>query len=212
MELKSAAGLWALLIVGSYCLGSVLFCRAIPWALTREDIFQLGDGNPGATNVFQNFGLPLGWLCLFCDLAKGFFPVFLARRLLGWQSWPFALVMAAPVAGHGYPVFHRFRGGKCIATIFGVLLALIGVSPAVWILAVLYTGGFLLLGRKLSRPVLGMLTFGLFAAISVTVEVAFGRPSVAAGCALVSVISFLRHWQPLAGKPVRHPRREQGGY
>ena len=105
--------------------GSVLYSQHLPWRLKRIDIIGISeDHNPGTANVVKYAGLPLGLLCLVCDIGKGFVPVFVAMRLCEVQDMMTALVLAAPVAGHAFSAFHRGRGGKAIAVTFGTLLGL----------------------------------------------------------------------------------------
>lgn len=199
--------LWLILILGGYLLGSVHFCRWIPLVFLKKDICALSDdGNPGAVNVFRNCGAGWGLFCLFFDLGKGFLPVFLAFRLLGHQPWPFALVLAAPALGHGFSVFDRFRGGKCIAVIFGETLALLWISPVFGVLAFLYI--LLSLLRVNPRRRRSILTFSLFLPLSAALELWLGQAAVAAGCAFVSAVAIYKHLaskepNPAEAAPVR---------
>lgn len=96
------------------------------------------DHNPGAVNAFCYGGFWCGLLTLICDLLKGFLPVFLYMASIGPEppdGLSFALVMAAPVIGHAFPVFFRFQGGKGIAVSFGCLLGLLPIWQPVALLA-----------------------------------------------------------------------------
>lgn len=109
-----------------YLSGSVLF--ALVWArlLGKEILPESKDANPGTTNAFRYGGLLCGMGTLVGDLLKGFLPVWLFLNGPGKGGAPIlALVLAAPVVGHAFPVYHGFRGGKGIAVTFGVLLALL---------------------------------------------------------------------------------------
>ncbi len=108
-----------------YLSGSLLFARYFGWLFGKEILPEKeSDQNPGTFNAFQYGGFLCGVLTLCCDLLKGFLPVFL--YLYGSPlSSGISLVMAAPVLGHIFPVFHRFRGGKGIAVTFGCLLGLL---------------------------------------------------------------------------------------
>ena len=108
-----------------YLSGSVLYSHCLPLWLKGLDVTQdTPDGNPGAFNCIAKAGWPLGLLALACDVLKGAAPVLLAAKALGTSEWAFALVVAAPAAGHAWPVFRRFRGGKAIAVSFGTALGL----------------------------------------------------------------------------------------
>lgn len=97
------------------------------------------DGNPGTANAFLYGGVFCGILVLLADLGKGALPVFLAARHLDPEEKLFALVMAAPVVGHAYPLIDRYgKGGKAIAVSFGVLLGLYPVFLPVLLLAGVY--------------------------------------------------------------------------
>ncbi len=184
--------LWLLLTVGGYLLGSVHFCRWIPLVCLKKDIVALSDdGNPGTTNVFRHCGPGWGLLCLSFDLAKGFVPVFLGLRWLDPQDPLFALLLAAPALGHGFSVFTRFRGGKCIAVIFGELLALTAISPAFWVLAALYIA--FSLGRINPRRVRSIWTFAVFLPVAAGLELWLGRPAVALGCGLLAATAIIKH-------------------
>jgi glycerol-3-phosphate acyltransferase PlsY len=113
-----------LLVVLAYLLGSVLFGEHIARA-KGIDIRSVGSGNVGATNVGRALGKKYALLVFFLDMLKGFFPVILARFYFGLESWTLFMVGIAAVLGHVFPVFHNFKGGKAVATAFGVLL---GVS------------------------------------------------------------------------------------
>lgn len=113
-----------LFILAGYLGGSILFARVFGALLKRKDITEgTRDGNPGTANAFAKGGFLCGALTLTFDLLKGFLPVFLYLRRE--PSALLALVIAAPVLGHIFPVFFRFRGGKGIATTFGCLLGLL---------------------------------------------------------------------------------------
>ena len=106
--------------VGAYLLGSV--SSAVLVARARGvNIYEVGSGNPGASNVYRTMGKGAAALVYLGDLAKGFIPAMVG--VLGWgQPEAFAFGFFA-VVGHCYPVFHRLRGGKGVATAGGVLLA-----------------------------------------------------------------------------------------
>ncbi|SNZ14361.1 glycerol-3-phosphate 1-O-acyltransferase PlsY [Hydrogenobacter hydrogenophilus] len=113
-----------LLIVLAYLLGSVLFGEHIARA-KGIDIRSVGSGNVGATNVGRALGKKYALIVFLLDMLKGLFPVFLARLYFGLESWTLFMVGIASVLGHVFPIFHNFKGGKAVATAFGVLL---GVS------------------------------------------------------------------------------------
>ena len=131
--------IWLALILGGFMLGSVMFGRILPRLIKGKDVTKLSDdGNPGAANVFSTCGIVLGMLCLLLDMGKGFAPVLLAQHLVDIHSMRFSAVLIAPVLGHALAPLNHFRGGKCIATAFGVTLALLPTTCIVLVLAGLY--------------------------------------------------------------------------
>ena len=169
----------AALILGGYLLGGVFFCRIIPRVFLHRDITLISeDGNPGAANVFIHCGWEVGLCCLLLDMAKGFLPVFCALKY-GISSHPaFVLILLAPVSGHAFSLFHRFRGGKCIAVIFGEMIALLWITPVGLILAGLYI--FFSVAVKINpNRKRSIVTFSLFAPASAIFEGCSGRFSVA---------------------------------
>ena len=173
---------WTLHIVAGYLLGSIMFCRWIPKLVLHKDVCALSDDhNPGAANVFQHCGVPAGLLCLFFDLSKGFLPVYLAAHTVGIEPMQFAAVMMAPVLGHATAPFDHFSGGKCIATAFGVLLALVPM-PTVLFLAVPYLF-FSVIWVVRPNRVRSIVAFAVFAAVACTYYTVTGLRSAASASA-----------------------------
>ena len=118
----------ALVLLAAYLLGSIPFAVVISRAMGLPDPRGFGSGNPGATNVLRS-GSRLGaTLTLLGDAGKGAVAVLLCRALTESLSLPPTLPAwagAAAFAGHLYPVFLRFHGGKGVATFLGTLLALV---------------------------------------------------------------------------------------
>lgn len=121
-----------------YLSGSILFARIAARLFHKEDMIEnSSDGNPGAANAFTGGGFLCGLFTLVGDLLKGCLPVFVFVRYGGGlPSAPaMALVLAAPVLGHAFPLYHHFRGGKGIAVSFGCLLGLLPMWQPAAILA-----------------------------------------------------------------------------
>jgi acyl phosphate:glycerol-3-phosphate acyltransferase len=113
------------LILIAYLLGSVSFAVLVSRALGLPDPRGYGSSNPGATNVLRTGSKAAAALTLAGDAAKGWLAVFLTQRFVaGDAELSMAGAALAVVLGHMFPVFHRFRGGKGVATALGVLLAL----------------------------------------------------------------------------------------
>ena len=124
----------ALAIIAAYCLGSISFAVVVSKLMRLPDPRSYGSKNPGATNVLRTGSKAAAVLTLIGDAAKGAVAVWLAS----YFTDELAAVGLAAFLGHLYPVFHRFQGGKGVATAAGVLLALdwrIGAGTIVtWLL------------------------------------------------------------------------------
>lgn len=129
------------LFLGAYLLGGVNMALAVSRA-RGVDIRQVGSGNPGASNVLRAVGKGPAVLVYLVDLAKGFVPALVG--LLVWSPYVGAAAGLAAVLGHCYPVYHRFRGGKGVATAGGAVLA---VAPPVMVAMVIVYGVALALSR-----------------------------------------------------------------
>lgn len=115
------------IIVGAYLIGSVSFAVVVSRAFGLPDPHDYGSGNPGATNVLRTGNKAAAILTLAGDAVKGWLGVFLAQAAaarLGAPEWVVPAAAIAVFVGHLYPVFHRFKGGKGIATTAGVVFAL----------------------------------------------------------------------------------------
>jgi acyl phosphate:glycerol-3-phosphate acyltransferase len=119
-------------VLGAYLLGAIPFGLIIAKALAGVDVRTVGSGNIGATNVLRAAGAKAAVLTLLADAIKGWFPVLLAGRLFP-EPWVLVLTAIAAIAGHNYPVFLRFRGGKGVATSLGVVLA---AAPGIGLLCI----------------------------------------------------------------------------
>ena len=109
-----------IVICFAYLLGSVSAAIIVCKVMRLPDPRTQGSGNPGATNVLRVGGKKPAAITLLCDMLKGLLPVLVARALeLDIQT--IALTGAAAFAGHLFPVFFSFKGGKGVATLLGVL-------------------------------------------------------------------------------------------
>jgi acyl phosphate:glycerol-3-phosphate acyltransferase len=119
----------ALVVILSYLLGSIP-SGFIVGRFSGVDVRKEGSGNIGATNVARLMGKGRGLLTLLADTGKGFIPVFFAQQM-EFSHVAVACVAVAAFLGHLYPVFLRFKGGKGVATAFGILLALAPIVTVV---------------------------------------------------------------------------------
>jgi len=115
--------LWCL---GAYLAGSIPFGLILVKLAGKGDVRAQGSGNIGATNVLRTGGKALGILTLALDVAKGFAPVFLAKRI-GFPAEALSWVALSATAGHIYTPWLKFQGGKGVATALGAIL---GYHPA----------------------------------------------------------------------------------
>jgi acyl phosphate:glycerol-3-phosphate acyltransferase len=123
----------------AYLIGSIPFGFLVA-KMRGIDISQVGSGNIGATNIARNLGWKLGAVVGILDFAKSFIPVLMAKVLFA-QTGLVLLVSIMPVIGHIFPVWLHFKGGKGVATIFGLLGAYFGMLYflgflVIWLFAV----------------------------------------------------------------------------
>ena len=132
-------------VVAAYLLGSIPFGYLLVKWKTGSDVRSAGSGNIGATNVLRTTGRAAGVATLLLDAAKGYFAVWLAARLTaavpatapgtvapagpGDPLW-ISLAALAVMAGHAYPLFLRFHGGKAVATFIGAFVILAPAAMA----------------------------------------------------------------------------------
>src|SRR5437763_53359 len=106
-----------LAVVGiAYLLGAIPFGYLLVRWKTGVDVRAAGSGNIGATNVMRTTGRAAGIATLLLDIAKGYFAVWIAGRLTGHDPLWMSLAALAVMAGHAYPVFLSFKGGKAVAS------------------------------------------------------------------------------------------------
>jgi acyl phosphate:glycerol-3-phosphate acyltransferase len=145
---------FVVLLIGAYLLGAVPFGLLIA-GTHGIDLRKVGSGNIGATNLSRALGKKWAYLCFVLDLAKGLLPTVAAGFLLSDMQgatglWARLVVGCAAVVGHIFPVYLRFKGGKGVATSFGVAIGFwpyytlcAGVVLLVWVI-------FLLIWRYVS--------------------------------------------------------------
>ena len=119
-----------IMLVLAYLIGAIPTSIWVGKIFYKIDIREFGSGNAGASNAIRVFGLAVGLLVLVADMFKGFAAVNLVRFFSFLVPGTAEIVDiqiilgVAAVLGHIYPVYASFRGGKGVATVFGVLLAL----------------------------------------------------------------------------------------
>jgi acyl phosphate:glycerol-3-phosphate acyltransferase len=115
-------GLLSLVI--AYVLGAIPFGYLLVKFSSGQDVRDSGSGNIGATNVLRTSGRAAAIATLALDIAKGFLAVWLAARLTGDAPGWTSLAALAVMAGHAFPVFLQFKGGKAVASFIGAFLYL----------------------------------------------------------------------------------------
>ena len=138
--LPSAAMMAFVALSIAYLLGSIPFGLILTRLSGKGDLRSVGSGNIGATNVLRTGSKGLAAATLLLDAAKGTAAVLLAREFApGFEQ----VAAAGAMVGHLYPVWLRFRGGKGVATLLGVLAALLPMAAivyaVVWISLLLLT-------------------------------------------------------------------------
>ena len=146
----------ALWCLAAFAGGSIPFGVIVVKVLGKGDVRGQGSGNIGATNVSRVAGKGVGVLVLLLDITKGVVPVFLARRAgIPEAFWPW--IGVAAIAGHIFSPWLGFKGGKGVATAFGVVLAVqwrLGALPLAAFVAALWLTRHVSLGSILAALML----------------------------------------------------------
>jgi glycerol-3-phosphate acyltransferase PlsY len=108
----------------AYLLGGIPFGYLLVKLSTGKDVRASGSGNIGATNVLRTTGRGIAVMTLLLDIAKGFAAVWITVMLTDDDPWWTSAAALAVMAGHAYPVFLRFKGGKAVASFIGAFLYL----------------------------------------------------------------------------------------
>jgi acyl phosphate:glycerol-3-phosphate acyltransferase len=150
-------------LVISYLVGSIPFGYVIAIA-KGVDVRKQGSGNIGATNVGRVLGRKYGILIFILDLLKGFMAVFLVPIFISETEFPTTsdnllviLCGLCAIFGHAFPVYLGFKGGKAVATSFGVFIWLspipVAIAFGIWVLTVIVSR-YVSLGSIISSLVL----------------------------------------------------------
>lgn len=134
MSLTAATIVWPIF---GYLLGSISCAILISKLFSLSDPRKVGSGNPGSTNVLRSGNKLAAALTLLGDVLKGLVPVLLAHYVTQ-SAGIVSLTAIAAFLGHLYPLYHRFKGGKGVATAIGVFLAinplLFATFTATWLI------------------------------------------------------------------------------
>ena len=173
-------------LLTGYLLGSIPFGLILTRLAGKGDVRDVGSGNIGATNVLRAGGKGLAAATLILDALKGAAAVLIARVL-----WPGSenFAAAGALVGHLYPVWLKFRGGKGLATYFGVLVPLLW--PAAIVYAVVWIAGVLIV--RISSVA------GMLAAISAPIAAAaLGQKSLFPMLLGFTLLVLWRHHENIA--------------
>lgn len=176
--------------VFGFLAGSILFAYWIPMLGKGVDICALpADHNPGVANAYTYGGFWLGTLVLFCELGKGFLPVYISQQFLSVSSLHFVPVMLAPVLGHAFPFFQHKKGGKAIAVSFGVMIGLFPEIRPLFYLIVFYLlfSLVLIIRPHAARTIVTFSLFTIFVFFHTTLS------SIKIGCLGISFIVIAKH-------------------
>jgi glycerol-3-phosphate acyltransferase PlsY len=180
-------------VVGAYLVGSVSFAVVVSRLMGLADPRSYGSGNPGATNVLRTGNRAAALLTLAGDAAKGAAAVLLVQHFaprFGFGEPVIALSALAVFCGHLFPVFHRFAGGKGVATAAGVLLAL---NP--W-LGIATLGTWVIIAFFFRYSSLAALVSAVFAPLYHVFL--FGPSATGLAVAAMSALLVWRHQQNIA--------------
>ena len=111
-------------VLFAYFLGAIPFGYLLVRWRTGGDVRTSGSGNIGATNVLRTTGIVAGVVTLILDIAKGYFAVWAADRASSGSPFWTSIAALAVMAGHAYPIFLGFEGGKAVASFIGAFLRL----------------------------------------------------------------------------------------
>ena len=167
----------------AYLLGAIPFGYLLVKWKTGADVRAGGSGNIGATNVLRTTGRAAGVATLLLDIAKGYLAVWIAGRLTEDCAACLSLAALAVMAGHAYPVFLKFKGGKAVASFVGAFLRLTPLPLAavlvVFVVVVAWTR-YISLGS-----IVGAATFPLAVWLIAKPELAVVAASVLAGAFII---------------------------
>src|SRR5262249_1774486 len=153
---------------------------------TGADVRATGSGNIGATNVLRTTGQVAGIATLLLDIAKGYAAVWIAGRLTGESPFWMSVAALAVMAGHAFPIFLRFQGGKAVASFVGAFLYL---TPLPMLAVLVIFAGAVAWSRQISLgSIVAAITFPL--AVWLILQPPF---SILAASLIAAVFIVYRH-------------------
>jgi len=181
-----------LVVLGGYLLGSIPFGLIATRLGGAGDIRKIGSGNIGATNVLRSGRKDLAAITLIGDAGKGVVAVLLTRLIFGQHAYALPVIAGgAAFVGHLFPVWLKFRGGKGVATFYGVLFAV------AWPVGILAGLTWLAMAALFRLSSLAALTAAVLAPLFVLATDGFGTSGnehpVIILCLFMAVLIFIRH-------------------
>ena len=173
--------------IGGYLLGAIPFGLVLAALAGKGDIRKIGSGNIGATNVLRTGSKGLAIATLLLDAGKAGIAALIAEEFLGYI--PSLVAGGAALIGHCYPVWLRFKGGKGVATYFGVLVALS------WPVA-LVTAGTWLLSAFITR--ISSLSALIAVLVAPVFAYFFGNHGLAILALVLSAVIYIRHGENIS--------------
>ena len=175
----------ALIIISCYLLGSIPFGYIVGKLFKKIDIREFGSGNIGATNALRILGPPLASFVVIGDIGKGIFSIYLVQYLGIDNLLILTIAGLAVICGHDWSLFLGFKGGKGIATTFGVVFAL---NPTISILALIIWGVVVITTRYVSLS-------SIFAVISIFIfTILFKQPyEYIIFSAIIMILGIFKH-------------------
>lgn len=172
------------MIFANYLVGSLPFGLIVSKILQGTDPRKQGSGNIGATNVLRVVGKKAAGITLLCDLLKGL-PLIIAAKQVGFDERTVLFVAVAGILGHVFSVFLKFKGGKGVATSFGIILVL---APHVALIGLLLWGGGVFFGKYSSAGALA--AFGALPLLAFFLDTS---PDFFLFTGFVSLLVYFRH-------------------
>ncbi|ROL55765.1 glycerol-3-phosphate acyltransferase [Bacteroidetes/Chlorobi group bacterium Naka2016] len=143
----------------SYLLGSIPFAYIFVKLISKKNILKEGSGNVGAFNVYDTTkNIALAILVFLFDFFKGFVPILVSNKFFPQNDFSMLIAGCSAVLGHNYSIFLLFKGGKGLATSFGVLFLVQPIVSFIWFIFWLIIYNFIKKDMDFANPIATILT------------------------------------------------------